>query len=116
MFRLILPLTLLGAPGAVLASTLPKFDIESTCRAALPSDLGDNSGGKQESYKKCMRGELSARKEAETALRGAAAADRKICLEEAGSIYPSYIELLVCLELRQTPTQETAAGSRRRGR
>ncbi len=111
MLHLILAL-LFGAPATVaLAAGAPKFDIQSTCRAAEPAN-GETAASKRETYEKCMRGELSARKELGPLLTRASAADRRICLQEAGGLYPSYIELLVCLELRETPMQETRAPNR----
>ena len=78
-----------------VADTIPRFDVSKTCKAAI--DLSGNSGRTVES---CVAGEDKARKEIEKDWATFPPAERNQCIQTAvkgGS--PSYIEIIVCLEL-----------------
>ena len=88
---------LLAATNLVInvADAIPRFDVSKTCKAAI--DLSGNSGRTVES---CVAGENTARKEIEKDWATFPAAERNQCIQTAakgGS--PSYVEIIVCLEM-----------------
>jgi hypothetical protein len=89
--------TLLVGTGLLIqvADPVPRLDIKSTCRAAI--ELAGNTGRTVES---CVAGEDAARKELEKDWAKFPAAERTQCIQTAakgGS--PSYVEIIVCLEM-----------------
>ena len=110
----------LGASLAVTVSeTVPKFDVEASCRAAArvnkAIDLADS-----ESTKSCIRDEEQARSELVQKWASFSAADRTRCVGEtmAGGDSPSYVDILTCLQLTQDVDAQNApprgASKRRR--
>jgi hypothetical protein len=92
------------------AQQLPPFDIEATCRAAHP--LGPED---RDPYQGCMKDEGAARSELQRQWARFEAGNRDLCAEETRvGGYPSYVEVLTCLQMfGGTPT--TTLKPRRRG-
>jgi hypothetical protein len=89
--------TLLVGSGLVIktADPIPNLDVKSTCRAAI--ELAGSTGRTVDS---CVAGEMGARKELEKDWSKFPAAERNQCIQTAakgGS--PSYVEIIVCLEM-----------------
>lgn len=93
------------ALAAVVAATLdlvlpandrvPEFDVAVSCRAATSAGLSVS-----QSYQSCMNDEQSARQQLGRDWSTFAAADRSRCTTESSSDgLPSYVELLVCLQM-----------------
>jgi len=103
--------TLVMLPASIsVAQQLPHFDIEATCRAAHP--LGPED---RDPYQGCMKDETAARSELQRQWTRFEAGNRDLCAEETRvGGYPSYVEVLTCLQMFSgTPT--TALKLRRRG-
>ena len=109
---------LLAAAVASLTLTqaiaqVPKLDIEKTCRAAQPllgndntdSTSGTAGGGNlnnaadANTYRTCMQSETAAKKSAEDLWPKVSAANRQSCLKLSRIVYPSYVELMSCLQM-----------------
>jgi len=74
---------------------VPVFDVAVSCRAAATAGLVE-----AESYQSCMNDERSARDELSLGWASFASNDRGRCATEAsGDGLPSYVELLVCLQM-----------------
>ena len=93
-----------------IAQQLPRFDIEATCREAQP--LGPED---RDPYQGCIRDEGQARAELQRQWAQFDPANRTSCVEETGiGGYPSYVEVLTCLQMYNgAPT--TPLKPRRRG-
>ena len=93
-----------------MAQQLPRFDIEATCREAQP--LGPED---RDPYQGCLKDEGQARAELQRQWAQFDPVNRTSCVEETGlGGYPSYVEVLTCLQMYSgTPT--TALKLRRRG-
>lgn len=109
-----LALALLGglaAPAA--ADAVPNLDIEKTCATAGRVNVG-TSATEEESRNGCIRSEREARKEAERRWGDYSMAAKKQCQSQfqAGG-YPSYVEMVTCLELASgtVPTQTGSDGT-----
>jgi hypothetical protein len=88
-------LTSLGLVVQV-ADAVPRYDIRRTCRAAVT--LAAGSEGR--TVESCMAGEEAARKDLEKQWAKVPAPERTQCVGTVavgGS--PSYVELLICLEM-----------------
>jgi hypothetical protein len=96
--------------GASAAQQLLHFDIEATCRAAHP--LGPED---RDPYEGCMKDEGVARSELQRQWARFEAGNRDLCAEETRvGGYPSYVEVLTCLQMFSgTPT--ATLKPRRRG-
>ena len=71
------------------------FDVAVSCRAAASAGIAESQG-----YQSCMNDERSAREELVRDWATFAAADRSRCTTElSGGGLPSYVELLVCLQI-----------------
>jgi hypothetical protein len=78
-----------------VADTVPRYDMKPTCRAAI--DMMGNQGRTVES---CMAGEERARKDLEKDWSKYPSAERTQCAAPmANNRSPSYVELLICLEM-----------------
>lgn len=88
-----LPLLLL-LPLAVAASdTVPRFNVEPSCKGGL------DSPGLDERYSRCLAQEGEARKRLEATWAQYPVPDRTTCTDTARTGSPSYVQLLTCLEL-----------------
>jgi len=77
-----------------VADAIPRFDVAKTCKAAV------ELVGQGRTVESCVAGEERARKEIEKDWATFPTAERNQCIQTAakgGS--PSYIEIIVCLEL-----------------
>ena len=89
--------TLLVGSGLVInaADNVPRYDMKPTCRAAVA--MMGNQGRTVES---CMAGEERARKDLEKDWSNYPSAERTQCAAPmANNRSPSYVELLICLEM-----------------
>jgi len=78
-----------------VSDKVPALDVAASCRAAAATGLSVG-----ESYQSCMNDERSAREELVRDWASFAAADRSRCTtESSGGGLPSYVELLVCLQM-----------------
>jgi hypothetical protein len=91
---------LVGLPLATpVADTVPKLGVESSCRAAMTADaaLGAN---KDQTFSACMNDENSAQQELTKVWMSYSAPLRTRCEAEASAGgLPSYVDLLVCLQV-----------------
>ena len=100
-----------SAPAPASADAVPDLDVKKTCRSAqvAGSGLSDKA-----SYDGCLRSENEARRQAEDNWGTYAPAAKRQCEAQfrAGG-YPSYVEMITCLELASgtVPTQSTAGGT-----
>ena len=86
--------TLLVHPS--LADTVPRYDVTSTCRKAVAL----TGGPEGRSVDSCVAGEEAARKDLDNQWPKLPTGDRTQCIGTVavgGS--PSYVELLICLEM-----------------
>jgi hypothetical protein len=78
-----------------VADQVPNFDMAPSCRAAAQIPMAD-----AQSSDACMREENAARAQLVQLWQSFAARDRSSCTAEASSAgLPSYVELLVCLQI-----------------
>ena len=78
-----------------VSDNVPVFDVVVSCRAAASAGLSVSQG-----YQSCMNDEHSAREELVRDWARFAALDRSRCTaESSGDGLPSYVELLVCLQM-----------------
>jgi hypothetical protein len=111
----IMPAMLIISLGLVVpvADTVPRYDVRSTCRAAVA--LAGGTEGR--TVENCMATEDTARKDLEKDWAKTPTAERTQCVGTVavgGS--PSYVELLICLEMMQDSRkhqQEERAKSRK---
>ncbi|WP_336490721.1 hypothetical protein [Methylobacterium nigriterrae] len=103
-------LALLAGPAAA-AEGPPKLDIDATCKSAATADV---SGSDNASVEGCLRSEREARKEAERRWGDYTPAAKSQCEKQfqAGG-YPSYVEMVTCLELASGTVPTQADGDRR---
>ena len=91
----------LRAPLAAPADGVPKLNVEPSCRAAADAAaMGALPGANMRDLASCMRDEDEARDTLSTEWAQFSARDKQRCVSETqtgGS--PSYVELLVCLEM-----------------
>ena len=110
---MITPAILITSLGLVVsvADTVPRYDVRSTCRAAVA--LAGGSEGR--TVENCMATEDTARKDLEKDWAKTPTPERTQCVGTVavgGS--PSYVELLICLEMMRRLTQ--ASGRRAGGK
>ncbi|MGA8998194.1 MAG: hypothetical protein WB463_09970 [Pseudolabrys sp.] len=106
----LLPIIFTASHVVLAADTVPKFDVERTCRPAAAAGIlpGRDSSA-------CQRDENDARSKLEQDWTQYTAAQRNQCAGFAGlDRAPSYVELLTCLEMakqaKELP-QESKMGS-----
>ena len=104
-------LACLTAPA--YADSVPDLDIDKTCASASRVDIG-STATEEETRNGCIRSEREAKKEAERRWGDYSAAAKSQCRSQfkAGG-YPSYVEMVTCLELASgtVPTQTGTGGS-----
>lgn len=91
----LLPIILTASHVVLAADTVPKFDVERTCRPAAAAGIlpGRDSSA-------CQRDENDARSKLEQDWAQYTAAQRSQCAGFVGlDRAPSYVELLTCLEI-----------------
>jgi hypothetical protein len=100
----------MAIPLTPAVAQVPKLNIEKTCRAAQPllgNDPAANTGSANDlgnaaqanPYKTCMQSEQAAQKSASDLWPKVKAADRTNCVGLSRMVYPSYVELLSCLQM-----------------
>ena len=103
-------LTLALAPASARADAVPDLDVERTCHSAQVTHATLRA---KANYDGCLRSEREAKKEAERHWGSYTAAAKRQCQDQfkAGG-YPSYVEMVTCLELASgtVPTQSTEGG------
>src|SRR5271165_2857609 len=90
--------TLLISSGLVInvADTVPRYDVKPTCQAAINLSAGTQG----RTVESCMVGEERARKELEKDWSKIPIAERNQCIATmAKGGFPSYVELVICLEM-----------------
>ena len=96
--------------GPALADAVPKLDIERTCKSANQASVGLSDKANEEG---CLRSERDAKREAEKNWGNYKPAAKAQCQSQfkAGG-YPSYVEMVTCLELASgsVPTQPGPGG------
>lgn len=94
----ILPILLVlfaASPAALAADTIPVFNVEPTCRAAVAASPG-------RAVDTCLRDEADARAQLEQRWSRFPAKDRTSCTRlSLLDGHPSYVELLTCLEIAE---------------
>lgn len=107
---LALALTLGLLAGSALADAVPDLDVEKTCRSAQIAGSGVSD---KASYDGCLRSENDARREAQNHWGSYSEPAKRQCEAQfkAGG-YPSYVEMVTCLELASgtVPTQTGDGG------
>jgi hypothetical protein len=96
---MIVPAMLITSLGLVVivADTIPRYDVRSTCRKAVALTAMAEGGRTVES---CVTGEEAARKEVEKDWTKIPVAERTQCVSTVrADSSPSYVELLICLEM-----------------
>jgi hypothetical protein len=90
--------TLLVGSGLVInvADTVPRYDLKPTCRAAV--NLAAGTEGR--TIESCMAGEETAQKQLAKDWAKIPIAERGQCIATmAKGGFPSYVELVVCIEM-----------------
>jgi hypothetical protein len=90
--------TLLTSFGIVInvADTVPRYDVKPTCQAAINLSAGTEG----RTVESCMAGEEAARKDLAKDWSKIPIAERSQCIATmAKGGFPSYVELVVCLEM-----------------
>lgn len=87
-----LPVIMLTSlPFTSVPNSVPKFDIARECRA---------EGGSNATLEKCAGDETQARAQLEQEWSQFGASDKRTCIQETSMDgTPSYVELLICLEM-----------------
>jgi len=106
----LLPIILTASHIVLAADAPPKFDVERTCR---PAAVASVLPGRDASA--CQRDENDARSKLDQQWTQFSAAQRNQCAGFAGlDRAPSYVELLICLEMAKQSTElpaESKAGT-----
>ncbi|WP_342105277.1 hypothetical protein [Methylobacterium sp. SI9] len=101
---------ILVATAPALADAVPDLDVERTCQSA---QVTNTSISEKANYDGCLRSEQAAKKEAEQHWGSYTPAAKRQCQNQfkAGG-YPSYVEMVTCLELASgtVPTQSDGGG------
>jgi hypothetical protein len=102
---------LLITSAAPVAEGVPRFNIEATCRAAQalgPEDTDPVRG--------CLTDERAAEGDLQRHWASFNPGNRSTCVQETGvGGYPSYVEVLTCLQMYGAETSSTTLKPRRRG-
>ena len=79
-----------------VADTVPRYDVKPTCQAAINLTAGTEG----RTVESCVAGEERARKELEKDWSKIPSAERSQCIATmAKGGFPSYVELVICLEM-----------------
>ena len=105
----LLPIILIASQVVLAAETVPKFEVERTCRPAAAVGLPGRTAAA------CQRDENDARTKLEQQWSQYNAAQRSECAGFAGhDRAPSYVELLTCLEMakqaKELPAESIVGG------
>jgi hypothetical protein len=84
--------------GLATAAEFPAISIERTCSAAKPLDAEDTRP-----VENCTREERDARSQLEAQWATFPENNRRLCVEQTSiGGYPSYVDVLTCLQMYQT--------------
>jgi hypothetical protein len=96
-----------------VADEVPNFNVASSCKASAQIVMVDS-----QSYDSCMKEENAARDELQRSWSTFPGPDRASCAaESSGDNLPSYVELLVCLQIAkqiEPASQTQLKGARRK--
>ena len=114
LFPAALATLLAVAAGPAFADSVPNLDVEKTCQSAQAAGSGVSD---RASYDGCLRSERSAKQQAEEHWDKYTGPAKRQCEAQfkAGG-YPSYVEMITCLELAsgtvpgQDPAKSNAVG------
>jgi len=103
---------LVGLPLATpVADTVPKLNVESSCKAALTADAALGAD-RDQTFSACMNDENSAQQELTKIWMSYSAPLRTRCEAEASAGgLPSYVDLLVCLQVAGDSSSSTSASA-----
>ncbi|MGB6349964.1 MAG: hypothetical protein WBG10_08030 [Pseudolabrys sp.] len=91
----LLPVLLTASQVVLAADTIPKFNVELTCRAAAEASTNPGRGSGD-----CQRDETDAQGKLQQEWAQYTSTQRADCVRFAGlDRAPSYVELLTCLEM-----------------
>jgi hypothetical protein len=91
----LLPVLLTASHVVLAAETIPKFNVELTCRAAAEASTSPGRGSRD-----CQRDETDAQGKLQQDWAQYTSTQRANCVRFAGlDRAPSYVELLTCLEM-----------------
>jgi hypothetical protein len=88
-------LLLPSCSALAMQGSVPRFNIESTCRAARAFAGAD----KTIAYNGCLKDEADAREQLAHKWTSFRLQDRTDCVSQGAEPLPSYVELLTCLEM-----------------
>ncbi len=110
--KLVLLPILVGLPLATpVADTVPKLGVEASCKAAMSADAALGAD-RDQTYSACMNDENQAQQELTTVWMNYPAPLRTRCeLEAAAGGLPSYVDLLVCLQVANDSSSSPTAAS-----
>jgi hypothetical protein len=117
-YSFVLTAAIVSMASTAALAQVPRLDIEKTCRSAQPlfgnptgtanntnntATAGDpgNLGNANDAntYQNCMDSENAAKKSSADLWAKVAPADRTNCVGLSQMVYPSYVELLSCLQM-----------------
>jgi len=103
---------LVGLPLATpVADAVPKLGIEASCRAAMTADAALGAD-RDQTFQSCMNDENSAHDELEKTWTSFPAPLRTRCTAEASAGgLPSYVDLLVCMQVANDTSSPSSASS-----
>jgi len=106
---------LTGQPALPIADSVPKFNVEATCKETVATDKAMGLAEAQ-SYESCMRDETSAQQQLSTVWGDAPSAVRASCEQEAKIGSPgSYVDLLSCIQFSSNGSSQGASSTSLRG-
>jgi hypothetical protein len=96
-----------------VSDTIPKFNVEATCKGSLQADneVGENLA---QSFDKCMSDEMRAREQLGPIWSSYSPAVRTQCETEATIGQSSYVDLLTCMQMTGPGTKEETAMARKK--
>ena len=98
------------ATGIAAAAEFPTIAIERTCRTAQPLDSQDT-----QPVEHCTQEEREARAQLEAQWAKFAADKQRLCVEQTNlGGYPSYVEVLTCLQMYEWGASGAAPRPKRR--
>lgn len=96
--RLAILAIVLAIPFAAQAADVPKLAIAASCKTAT-SDTGNKSVAGEQTYDSCMKDENDAADEVSKIWANYSPPTQNRCRGEAAGELPSYVDLLVCLQV-----------------
>ncbi len=95
LLAIFLPLLIAPAAARARMESVPKLDVETSCRDAKAFGMADP----EQTYKNCMLDEREAEKQLGKKWSHYKAATRRSCIAAGAAPSPSYVELLTCIEM-----------------